>query len=407
MKDTQIHDMNYLLKQSEDKLLYYQDKLKALEKELERFRCDSSPQTSEEHTADLRKMYDEELIKSLDVKYHDLSTDHLHSMSHQDISRLELNENMHALEESILMLSEDYLALADKHQISCENYEIKIGHLLDDVESLKAWKANQVDYKYEFDQIKIVNDWYVRELESMLNAKEEIIKKYTEEKDKNIQQSTIISSLQTQLTSLSSRIPILEQEIQDLTYHNHFKPSLESDLKESEKYTSKIQELEKDKIRLTSELSFLQSTLKQRELDLSLSQIETSKQLSSLQEEHKNFLIQAREDRNQAVQILSKQTQDALEQLQRERDDLVKELKEYRSSSLEGLQNILHKSESEVYRKYRKARRVLAERDKEILYLKKSKEDLKEAYEKAQKSLKAVMKTIGTETQRLNSRLLH
>jgi DNA repair exonuclease SbcCD ATPase subunit len=241
----------------------------------------------------------------------------------------------------------------------------------------------------------------------MLNAKEEIIKKYTEEKDKNIQQSTIISSLQTQLTSLSSRIPILEQEIQDLTYHNHFKPSLESDLKESEKYTSKIQELEKDKIRLTSELSFLQSTLKQRELDLSLSQIETSKQLSSLQEEHKNFLIQAREDRNQAVQILSKQTQDALEQLQRERDDLVKELKEYRSSSLEGLQNILHKSESEVYRKYRKARRVLAERDKEILYLTKSKEDLKEAYEKAQKSLKAVMKTIGTETQRLNSRLLH
>lgn len=417
MKDTQIHDMNYLLKQSEEQLLYYQDKLKVLEKELERYRCDSSPQTSEEHTADLRKMYDEELMKSLDVKYPDLSTDHLHSYSHQDMSKLEFDEtfkmnknmieNMHALEESMRMLSEDYLAMADKYQKSCEKYEIKIAHLIDEVDSFKAWKANQVDYKYEFDQIKIVNDWYVRELEGMLNAKEEIIKKYTEEKDKNTQQGNLISSLQTQLISLSSQIPILKQEIQDLTSHNHTQSSIESDSKESEKYISKIQDLKKDKIKLTSELSFLQSTLKQRELDLSLSQTETSKQLISLQEEHKNFLIQAREENNQAVSILVKQTQDALEQLQRERDDLVKELKEYRSKSLEGLQNIFLKSESEVYRKYRKARRVLAEREKEIEYLKRSKEDLKEAYEKAKKSLKAVMKTIGTETQRLNSRLLY
>ena len=138
---------------------------------------------------------------------------------------------------------------------------------------------------------------YVRELEGILNAEEEIIKKYTEENDRNIQNSIIISSLQTQLASLSSQNPILEQEIQDLTSHNHFKPSLESDSKETEKY---IQDLEKDKIRLTSELSFLQSTLKQRELDLSLSRIETSKQLTSLQEEHKNFLIKAREESNQA-----------------------------------------------------------------------------------------------------------
>ena len=159
MKDTQIHDMSYLLQQSQEKLLYYQDELKVLEKELERYRCDSSPETSEEHTADLRKMYDEELMKSLDVKYPDLSTDHLHSMSHQDMSKLEfdytfkMNKHMHGIEESMLMLSEDYLALAEKHQKSCKNYEIKIAHLLDEVESLKTWKTHQVDYKYEFDQI--------------------------------------------------------------------------------------------------------------------------------------------------------------------------------------------------------------------------------------------------------------
>lgn len=413
IKDVQIHDLIYQNKESTDKLIYYTDKLTVLEKELERYRSDSSPRTSEENSADFKKMYYEESIRILDARNHDMSAEPLHSISHQDLSKLDIEENKERIkehtnilsrsEENLEMMQEDYLALADTHLRSVECYDTKINNLIDEIDSFRAWKSMQMDYKYEFDQLKIVNDWYVRELEGILNAKDELLKKFTEEKERNLQQAHTIQSLQTQIQSISSRIPILEKEIHDLSTQEAHETTMEIDKKETENLFLKIQDLEKDRIKHTSELSFLKSTLKQREVDLDITRTQNQTQLTNIHEEHRHFLIQTREESNQAIQILAKQTQDALEHLQRERDLLVKELKEYKCASIENLRDLIQKSGDEIYRKYQKARRLLHEKVKEIVYLKSSKEELRHAYEKCKKSLKSVMKTLGTETHRLSA----
>ncbi|OMJ74393.1 hypothetical protein SteCoe_26689 [Stentor coeruleus] len=262
---------------------------------------------------------------------------------------------------------------------------------------------------YELEQLKNVKENLMGEVKKLYEEKDQTYQRLIECREQSMTLQNLINEKDLQLRQREITEKILNEKVQALTEKEKVSEEIIENLKQQKKedsgdYMIRFVETEREVIALRSERSTLQLRLTEKEERLQEMFKDKVETIKKMEREHREFVERMKEENNRRMNQIINQCDEAITELQKERELVVAQLKIEKknalqdwkkSTSLEWVQN--NKEENN------KLKEEIVKKEKEIIKLTKSNQEIKRCWKDATKLLKAVWKELGNETQKIQN----
>lgn len=330
-----------------------------------------------------------------------------HKLNKSKIKKKMFREQAQMLyEELSLRQSENKTTITQlNYQLQATTSQLKI--VSENMSIAESEKIKLDQCTYELEQVKNTKENLMNEVKRLYEEKDQTYKKLLESREESINLKNIVSIKDQQIYEKETTERIMSEKLQALIESEKVSAVVIENLKQQKKEGSddtviKLVEAEKQVINLKSERSELKIRIQEKDKKIEEIVKEKKEHVKKIEIEHQETISRVKEENKRMMNQILNQCDEAITELQKEREIVEAQLRIEKKNAIQEWKKPMDSGWSQSSKEeIGRLKELVNKKDKEIVKLNKSNQEIKKCWKESTRLLKDVWKQIQEETEKI------